>query len=138
MRFSGPIAAAHDMALRLPFARAACGAERTRIVTHTVVFLDRDSLKAKVRRPAQAVRYVEHARTAPDEIVARLADASVAITNKVPLRAPTLEQLPRLKMIAVAATGYDVVDVDTAARTASPSPTSATTPCTPCPSTPSR
>lgn len=112
MRFSGPIAAAHDMALRLPFARAACGAERTRIVTHTVVFLDRDSLKAKVRRPAQAVRYVEHARTAPDEIVARLADASVAITNKVPLRAPTLEQLPRLKMIAVAATGYDVVDVD--------------------------
>ena len=50
MRFSGPIAAAHDMALRLPFARAACGAERTRIVTHTVVFLDRDSLKAKVRR----------------------------------------------------------------------------------------
>ena len=27
------------------------------------------------------------------------------------MRAPTLEQLPELKMIAVAATGYDVVDV---------------------------
>src|SRR5580704_15957151 len=35
----------------------------------------------------------------------------VAIVNKVPMRAPTLERLPDLKMIAVAATGYDVVDV---------------------------
>ena len=78
---------------------------------HTVVFLDRDSLKAKVRKPAQAERYVEHAKTSADEIVAKLQDATVAITNKVPLRADTLKQLPQLKMIAVAATGYDVVDV---------------------------
>jgi glycerate dehydrogenase len=35
----------------------------------------------------------------------------VAIINKVPMRAETLKQLPQLKMIAVAATGYDVVDV---------------------------
>jgi glycerate dehydrogenase len=34
------------------------------------------------------------------------------ITNKVPLRAATLQQLPQLKMIAVAATGYDVIDID--------------------------
>ena len=80
-------------------------------MNHTVVFLDRDSLKATVRKPAQAERYVEHAKTSPDEIVAKLKDASVAITNKVPLRAETLAQLPKLKMIAVAATGYDVIDV---------------------------
>jgi glycerate dehydrogenase len=76
-----------------------------------VVFLDRDSLKAKVRKPAAAASYVEHAKTALDEIVPRLEGATVAITNKVPLRGPTLEQLPALKMIAVAATGYDVIDV---------------------------
>ena len=76
-----------------------------------VVFLDRSSLKARVRTPACAERYVEHAKTSPDEIVARLAGATVAITNKVPLRADTLRQLPALKMIAVAATGYDVIDV---------------------------
>ena len=81
-------------------------------MSHTVVFLDRDSLKAKVRQPARTARYVEHARTAAGEIVPRLAQASVAITNKVALRAPTLEQLPLLKMIAVAATGYDVIDID--------------------------
>jgi len=43
--------------------------------------------------------------------VPRLQGASVAIINKVPLRADTLQQLPQLKLIAVAATGYDVVDV---------------------------
>jgi glycerate dehydrogenase len=78
---------------------------------HTVVFLDRDSLKARLRPPARTGRYVEHAMTATDEIVPRLAGASVAITNKVPLRAATLEQCPRLELIAVAATGYDVIDM---------------------------
>ena len=78
---------------------------------HKVVFLDRASLKANVRQPACAEQYVEHAKTSPDEIVSRLAGATVAITNKVPLRADTLAQLPALKMIAVAATGYDVIDV---------------------------
>ncbi len=76
-----------------------------------VVFLDRASLKATVRKPSGAAEYVEHQKTAPEKIVARLAGAEVAIVNKVPLRAPTLEQLPQLEMIAVAATGYDNVDI---------------------------
>jgi glycerate dehydrogenase len=76
-----------------------------------VVFLDRDSLKAKVRKPSCATDYVEYAKTSVEEIVPRLQGATVAIVNKVPMRADTLQQLPQLKMIAVAATGYDVVDV---------------------------
>lgn len=76
-----------------------------------VVFLDRASLKANVRRPSCATEYVEHAKTSLDEIVPRLKGATVAIVNKVPLRAGALKQLPQLQMIAVAATGYDVVDV---------------------------
>src|SRR6202012_1801639 len=80
-------------------------------MTQRVVFLDRASLKAKVRKPSCATDYVEHAKTSVEEIVPRLKDATVAITNKVPMRADTLGQLPKLKMIAVAATGYDVVDV---------------------------
>lgn len=54
---------------------------------HKVVFLDRASLKANVRQPACAEQYVEHAKTSADQIVAHLAGATVAITNKVPLRA---------------------------------------------------
>lgn len=80
-------------------------------MTHRVVFLDRASLKATVRKPRHATDYVEYQKTAVEEIVPRLAEAEVAIVNKVPMRAPTLEKLPKLKLIAVAATGYDVVDV---------------------------
>ena len=76
-----------------------------------VVFLDRASLKATVRKPRCAAEYVEYEKTAVDEIVDRLAGATVAIVNKVPMREATLALLPRLKMIAVAATGYDVIDV---------------------------
>jgi glycerate dehydrogenase len=80
-------------------------------VIRRVVFLDRASLKAAVRKPAGAQAYVEYDKTSLEEIVPRLAGAEVAIVNKVPMRGPTLEQLPDLKMIAVAATGHDVIDV---------------------------
>ncbi|MGO9803732.1 MAG: D-2-hydroxyacid dehydrogenase [Steroidobacteraceae bacterium] len=76
-----------------------------------IVFLDRASLKATVRRPAFAHSWQEYAATQPDEAVERLRDATIAITNKVPLRAAALERLPQLRMIAVAATGYDVIDI---------------------------
>jgi glycerate dehydrogenase len=54
--------------------------------------------------------WVEHVQTRPDEVVERLQHATVAISNKVPIRRETLAQLPHLKLIAMAATGYDVID----------------------------
>lgn len=57
-----------------------------------------------------------YARTAPDEILERARDASVIITNKVKLNAETLRQLPKLKLICVLATGYDIIDIDAARR----------------------
>ncbi|MDP4721947.1 MAG: D-2-hydroxyacid dehydrogenase [Akkermansiaceae bacterium] len=51
-----------------------------------------------------------HDRTTPDEIVARAKDADIILTNKCPLSAATLSQLPKLKFIAVLATGYNIVD----------------------------
>jgi glycerate dehydrogenase len=76
-----------------------------------VVFLDRASLKAKLRKFAFPAEYIEHQKTDVGQIVARLKGADIAVVNKVPMRADTLRQLPQLKMIAVAATGYDVVDI---------------------------
>ena len=64
-----------------------------------------------MREFAFAAEYVEHQMTPVGDIVARLSGADIAIINKIPMRAETLRQLPQLKMIAVAATGYDVVDV---------------------------
>jgi glycerate dehydrogenase len=77
-----------------------------------VVFLDRASLRAHIRPLSFAAEYVEHDRTEVDDVVARLRGAAIAVLNKVPMRATTLRQLPQLKLIAVAASGYDVVDVE--------------------------
>jgi glycerate dehydrogenase len=81
-----------------------------------VVFLERQSVKANVRRPRCAGTYVEHDKTVPDQVVERLRDATVAIINKVVLREATLAQLPKLKLIAMAATGYDCVEIDSCRR----------------------
>ncbi len=80
-------------------------------MSQRIVFLDRSTLQAEVRRPAFEHAWQEYPVSTVDELPERLRDATVAITNKVALRADTLKQLPKLKMIAVAATGYDVVDV---------------------------
>ena len=79
-------------------------------MSHKIVFLDRETLDANVRKPNFPHEYVEYAQTAPDQLVERLKGADICITNKVPLREATLKQLPDLKLIAVAATGTDVID----------------------------
>ncbi len=52
--------------------------------------------------------------TADDQIVARAHDAEIVLTNKTLLPAQILRQLKTTRYIGVLATGYDVVDVDTA------------------------
>jgi len=74
------------------------------------VFLDRESLPVRFTQPIGVTDYVEYAETAADQVVTRLHDATVAIINKVALREPALAQLPKLKLIALAATGHDCVD----------------------------
>lgn len=53
-------------------------------------------------------------RTEEQDIVERAKVAEVVLTNKVPLSADTLSQLPKLRFIAVLATGYNVVDTEAA------------------------
>jgi glycerate dehydrogenase len=79
-------------------------------MSHKIVFLDRETLDANLRKPNFPHEYTEYAVTTADEVVAKLKGATIAITNKVPLREEALKQLPDLKLIAVAATGTDVID----------------------------
>ena len=51
-----------------------------------------------------------HERSRPEEVVPRIQDATIALTNKVPITRDMLAQLPQLKHIAVTATGYNIVD----------------------------
>lgn len=51
-----------------------------------------------------------HERTPAKEIVQRIGDADVAITNKTPISRETMDACPGLKYIGVLATGYNIVD----------------------------
>lgn len=78
---------------------------------HNIVFVDRDSLVAKVRAPSFAHTWTDHAFSEPQQVAERLADATIAISNKAPVTADTLAQLPKLQLIAVAATGTNNIDL---------------------------
>ena len=53
-------------------------------------------------------------RSAESEILPRAVDADVLVVNKVRLTVDRLQQLPRLRLIAVTATGFDCVDTQAA------------------------
>lgn len=57
-----------------------------------------------------------HERTAPDEVPARVADAEVVVTNKVPVGEEAFAAAGHLRLVCVAATGVNNVDLDAAAR----------------------
>ncbi|MBB6479615.1 D-2-hydroxyacid dehydrogenase [Spirochaeta isovalerica] len=54
-------------------------------------------------------------RTEEKDIVSRIGDAELVITNKTPVSAETIAACPNIKYIGVLATGYNVVDVEAAA-----------------------
>ncbi len=78
-----------------------------------IVFLDRDTVSpdTTLRAPTFAHEWVQYPRTSATEAAERIADADIVIVNKVKLSAETLAQAPRLKLIAVAATGTDNIDL---------------------------
>ena len=51
-----------------------------------------------------------------DLIAQRIGDAEVAVINKTPISAKTMDACPQLKAIAVLATGYNVVDYEEAGK----------------------
>ncbi len=69
-----------------------------------------DDLSLEPLRKHGAV--TEYAFTAPEQIAERLQGADVAVLNKVKMNANTLQGVTDLKLICVAATGYDNIDLD--------------------------
>lgn len=80
-------------------------------MTLSIVFLDRDSLPVPLPAPSFEHSLVAYPATTRDEIVARCRGADVIISNKVPIDDALLDALPGLRMIAIAATGYNHIDV---------------------------
>ncbi|MDT5159428.1 MAG: glycerate dehydrogenase [Acidobacteriota bacterium] len=78
----------------------------------TIVFLERDTLRADLRRPSFEHVWRDYGVTRPGEVLERLSGATVAVVNKLPLGADMLARLPSLRLIAVAATGTDNIDLE--------------------------
>ena len=76
-----------------------------------IVFLERNTIEARFRRPDFQHDWVEYAETRADQVVDRVRDATVIISNKLSLGEPQLSNARAVKLIAIAATGADCVDL---------------------------
>lgn len=89
----------------------------------SIVFLDSFTLAisgdafAPIQRLGQLTLYD---RTSEQHLIGRASHADIVLTNKTPLTAGSIEQLDRLKFIAVTATGHNVVDASAAATRSIP------------------
>ena len=82
-----------------------------------IVFLDAYSICGRDLKDIAALgNFTAYESTEPDEVMERCIDADVIIANKTVLDAEKLRALPRLKLICVAATGMNNIDLDTAAE----------------------
>lgn len=81
-----------------------------------IVFLDRATVQAALKPFTFAHEMHEHDATQAGETIARLRSATIAITNKVRIGEAELSELPDLRLVVVAATGTNNIDLDAARR----------------------
>src|SRR2546423_3585998 len=77
-----------------------------------IVFLERNTIQANFRRPKFEHEWVEYPESSPDQVLDRVRAASIIISNKLSLGEPQLSPAPNVKLISIAATGADCVDLD--------------------------
>ena len=82
-----------------------------------IVFLDEYSVCG---RDLSSIKefgdYIGYETTTPEQVLERCADAEVVISNKVVLDATIIAALPKLRLICVAATGMNNIDLNAAAE----------------------
>ncbi|OOF59390.1 2-hydroxyacid dehydrogenase [Rodentibacter myodis] len=78
-----------------------------------IVFLDSTAIPKHIPipRPNFAHEWIEYEHTSAQQTIERAKDAEIVITSKVVFDRNTLEQLPKLKLIAITATGTNNVDL---------------------------
>ena len=81
-----------------------------------IVFLDSTAIPKHIPipRPSFPHNWVEYEYTSADQTIERAKDADIIITSKVILSREVLQQLPKLKLIAITATGTNNVDLEAA------------------------
>ncbi len=79
-----------------------------------IAILDKDTLGKDIDlSPIKNLgECVEYGTTPPELVTERVSDAEVVVTNKIKLNRETLGGAPNVKLICVAATGYDNIDTE--------------------------
>ena len=76
------------------------------------VFLDAATVAAaRPQQPQCCDSWQVHDLTSAGQVAERIADANIVITNKVCIGAEELAAAPGLRLVVVAATGYDIIDL---------------------------
>lgn len=76
-----------------------------------IIFLERNTFRVEFRRPDFPHEWIDYPETIPEQVVARAQNATILICNKLRLGEQELSPLKDLKLIAVAATGVDNIDL---------------------------
>ena len=77
-----------------------------------IVFIERNTIQANFRRPDFDHKWIEYPESTAEQVPERVRDATVIISNKLALGEVQLSQAPKVKLIAIAATGSDCVDLE--------------------------
>ena len=77
-----------------------------------IVFIERDTINGDFRRPGFDHEWIEYAESTADQVPRRIREATIVISNKLSLGEPQLSQALKIRMIAIAATGSDCIDLD--------------------------
>ena len=83
----------------------------------TIVVLDEATMRGAPARPSFPHEWISHPLSSPADIAARIRCAHIVITNKSPIDSAAIATAKNLELIAVAATGADMIDL-AACRTA--------------------
>lgn len=77
-----------------------------------IVLLDAATFPDRVlSKPDFAHTWQEYANTTKEQVLERIKDAHIVLTNKVPVSAEVIANCPQLELIAVTATGYNIIDI---------------------------
>ncbi|MEY1429334.1 hypothetical protein AB7Z54_18910 [Providencia manganoxydans] len=84
-------------------------------MTVNIVFLDHDTFPEgiNIKKINKEYNLSLYGKTQDSDVIERVKDADVIITNKVKITKEIIESAKRLKFISVAATGTDIIDIDT-------------------------
>lgn len=82
-----------------------------------IAFLDEYSICGRNIDSIKSLgEYIGYETTAANEVIERCKEVDIVITNKVVIDATTMDALPNLKLICVAATGMNNIDLNAAAE----------------------